>query len=130
MDRRSFEVARILKIIFVVVLIIEVFLSHQPGEKSGAESMVLSRSLHMNEKILRISAHVILFATLSFLALLSFPTANIWLRIGAVGAWAFLDEWSKGWEIFRGRHFSWQDVGWNALGCVIGVIAAIAAKAE
>ena len=114
-----------MKIVFILLLIIEIFLSHQPGEESGAESRVLAKTLHVSERFLRISAHVVLFGLLSFLALLSFPTVNLWLRIGMIGAWCILDEYTKGWEIFRGRHFSWQDVGWNALGWSIGTIAGL-----
>lgn len=113
------------KIVFVIVLLIEVFLSHQGGEESGAESRALAKSLHIPEKWLRISAHVILFGLLSFLMITAFPELPLWLRIGIVCAWAVVDEWTKGWELFQGRHFSWQDVGWNVLGTAIGIIVGI-----
>ena len=110
-----------MKIVFFIVLAIEVFLSHQPGEESGAESRALAKSLHVSERWLRVSAHVIFFAALSFLMLTAFPTLPLWVRIGIIGVWTILDEWTKGWRFFPGRHFSWQDVGWNALGWVIGI---------
>lgn len=109
------------KIVFALVLIIEVFLSHQPGEESGAESRALAKSLHIPEKWLRIGAHIILFSVLSFLMITAFPELPLWLRIGAVGAWCYCDEVSK--IPVPGRHFSWQDVGWNALGWIIGIAA-------
>lgn len=90
-----------MKILFLLLLIIEVFLSHQPGEESGAELRALARTLHMPEKWLRISAHVILFAALSYLMITAFPGVHLALRIGVIGAWCILDEWSKGWEIFN-----------------------------
>ena len=114
-----------MKIVFLLLLLIEIFLSHQPGEESGAESRALAKTLHIPEKWLRISAHVILFAALSVLMISSFPEIPMALRIGVIGIWAFLDVWTKGFKIFKGRHFSWADCGWNALGCVIGIAASL-----
>lgn len=114
-----------MKIIFFIALLIEVFLSHQGGEESGAESRALAKSLHIPEKVLRISAHVILFAVLSGLCIISFPGLPLPLRIGVIGGWAVVDEYTKSWSIFKGRHFSWQDVGWNVVGTVIGTVAGI-----
>ena len=107
------------KIVFVVVLIIEVFLSHQPGEESGAESRALAKSLHIPEKWLRIGAHIILFSILSFLMITAFPELPLWLRIGAVGAWCYCDELSK--IPVPGRHYSFQDFLWNVCGLLIGI---------
>lgn len=108
-----------MKIVFFVVLIIEIFLSHQPGEESGAESRALAKTLHVSERVLRTSAHIVLFAALSFLMISSFPELPLWLRIGAVAVWCVLDEVTK--MPVPGRHFSWIDCGWNALGWLIGI---------
>ena len=81
-----------MKIVFLLLLIIEIFLSHQPGEESGAESRALAKTLHVSEKWLRISAHVILFAALSYLMISSFPEIHLALRISVIGAWAVADE--------------------------------------
>lgn len=97
------------------------FLSHQLGEESGAESRMLAKALHVSEKWLRVSAHVLLFSVLSFLMLSAFPELPLWIRAAIIGVWACMDEWTKGWSLFPGRHFSWQDVGWNALGWAVGI---------
>lgn len=114
-----------MKIVFFVVLVIEIFLSHQPGEESGAESRALAKTLHVSEKWLRISAHIVLFAILSFLMISSFPELPLWLKICLIGGWAVVDEYTKSWSVFKGRHFSWRDVGWNAVGTIIGACAAL-----
>lgn len=71
-----------MKIVFFVVLVIEIFLSHQPGEESGAESRALAKTLHVSERVLRTSAHIVLFAILSLLMIGNFPELPLWLRIG------------------------------------------------
>ena len=110
-----------MKIVFLIVLAIEVFLSHQSGARSGAESRALAKTLHVSERILRTSAHVFLFMALSFLAIIAFPSLPLWFRIVVVGVWCVLDEWSKGWSLFPGRHFSWIDCVWNGLGWSLGI---------
>lgn len=103
-------------ILFTVVFIIEVYLSHQNGKESGAESRAMSERLHLNEHLIRTGAHIGFFAVLIFLALFISP----WISI-AVVLWAIIDEATKP-LLKNERHFSLKDVGWNVTGVVIGIV--------
>jgi len=106
----------VLKILFFLVVIGEGFLSHQNGKDSGKESRALSKTFHVNEKALRIAAHIFLFACMMFLSLTAFP-GTIWPAIG-VGVWTVIDEATK--PLSPGRHCSVVDILWNMLGGGIG----------
>ena len=105
----------ILKICFFMVLILEVFLSHQNGSRSSEESRALSSFIHINERVLRILAHVILFLILMFLAFRAFSAR--W-AVAGIAAWTLADEATK--PLVSGRHFNWSDVGWNIAGAILG----------
>ncbi len=103
------------KLSFFMALAIEIILSHQPGKASGAESQSISSFFHVEEKFLRIGAHVFLFALLMYLGLLAF--SSYWAVIG-IAIWTILDEATK--PIIKGRHFNLMDCGWNIVGAFIG----------
>ena len=104
-------------ILFTFVFIIEIYLSHQNGRNSGAESRALLKYLHLNERFIRTGAHIGFFAVLIFLSLFISP----WISI-AVVLWAIIDEATKP-LLKNERHFSIIDVGWNFAGVVIGTVA-------
>ena len=56
------------KVAAAVWLIIEVVLSHTPGEQSGSQSQTLSQLIRLPESFLRSFAHVFLFLVLALLA--------------------------------------------------------------
>lgn len=99
----------------VVVFIIEVVLSHTPGEQSGSQSQTLSLLTHLPERALRRVAHVFLFAVLGLLAGLGFG----WYGIGFVTLWSFVDEATK--PLIPGRHCSALDIGLNLIGVTAGL---------
>lgn len=100
----------------VVVFIVECVLSHQGGEKSGAESKTLSRLTGINEAALRRFAHVFLFSLLSVFSALGFgPWAFVFCFV-----WSVADEWTK--RRIRGRHCSAMDIGLNLIGVVLGTL--------
>lgn len=105
----------ILRILSITWFILEAWLSHTPGEKSGKESRSLSAVLHVDECFLRKAAHVVMFTVLAMLVSLSFPTWCLWLVVG----WCIVDEATK--PLVPGRHFSWLDVGLNLLGTTVGI---------
>ncbi|MDE6519937.1 MAG: VanZ family protein [Ruminococcus sp.] len=104
-------------ILFTVVFIIEVYLSHQNRRKSGMESRTLSEHLHLNEYLIRTGAHIGFFAVLTFLSLFISP----WISIVVI-LWAIIDEATKS-LLKNERHFSLKDVGWNMVGIMIGMVA-------
>ena len=106
-----------MKIIAILWFILEAWLSHTPGERSGKESRSLSAVLHVDERLLRKTAHVVMFTVLAILVSLSFPKWCLWLVVG----WALVDEATK--PLVPGRHFSWPDVGLNLLGTAVGIAA-------
>lgn len=103
-------------ILFKVLFIIEVYLSHQNGKAFGAESRTLSEHLHLNEHIIRTGAHIGFFTVLIFLSLF----ISLWISI-AVILWAIIDEATKP-LLKNERHFSLIDVEWNMVGIMIGVV--------
>ena len=116
MDKERMWMA-ILRILSITWFILEAWLSHTPGERSGKESKSLSAVLHVNESFLRKAAHVVMFMILAALVAVSFPPWCLWL----VAGWALVDEVTK--PLVPGRHFSWPDVGLNLLGTAVGFAA-------
>ncbi len=104
----------VLMVVLAVVVIAEVFLSHQNGKDSGAASKSLSNRLHLSEAVIRTGAHIGFFAVMTILSLLSYPVFVV-----VVGLWAVVDEMTKP-LLKNERHCSVVDIGWNVLGCVIG----------
>ena len=88
-------------IMFIVVIIAEVYLSHQNGKDFGAASKNLSSRFHLSEKMLRTGAHIGFFAVM------------------IVAVWAVLDEVTKP-LLKNGRHCSTIDIGWNLIGAAAG----------
>ena len=102
------------KMTSVLWFIVECWLSHQPGEQSGANSRWLAVQSKTDEKIIRKAAHVLCFAVLSVLSCLGFgPLALIFCA-----AWSVLDELTK--RKIRGRHCSGKDMALNLLGTAVG----------
>ena len=105
------------KISSVLWYLFECWLSHQPGEQSGAESRWLAVRSRTNEKWIRKAAHVLLFAVLGLLAGLGFgPMALVFCA-----AWSVLDELTK--KNIRGRHCSGRDMLLNLSGTALGAAA-------
>ena len=99
----------------ILVFLVEVFLSHQNGRESGAESKWLAERIHIKEGILRKSAHVLCFMILSILMSLAYGTAGYI----AVAAWAAVDELTK--PVLRNqRHCSGKEILLNLAGVVVG----------
>ncbi len=107
-----------LKILFVVILGAEVFLSHQDGYKSGDESRRLASVLKLPDRVIRVGAHILFFAMLMVTGLFALPGYELVVLI-AVLLWTILDEATKP-LMHNFRHFSIQDVGWNLLGAMLG----------
>lgn len=76
-----------LKVAAIAVFLIEVFLSHQGGKESGAESRWLSERIGLKESFLRSAAHVLIFAVLTCVTVLGFG----WVGVALVAVWAAVD---------------------------------------
>lgn len=102
------------------------YLSHQNGDHTKKTSYELAEKLSfLNADVgflnsqLRRAAHVVVFAELTIFL-------GITLRLGGYTlqpliftvAWSCIDEATK--PLIQGRHFSWNDVGLNLIGVVIG----------
>lgn len=117
------------------------WLSHQNGERTSATSRELACRLEAllaflphgpqeEERLnsaLRKTAHCVVFAVLTLLTAMTLWTAPfavpgpaylLWL--GILLGWAWGDERTK--RMIPGRHFSWYDVGLNALGVALGAL--------
>lgn len=105
-----------MKFLAVVVFIIEVLLSHTPGEASGNQSHWLSEMTGVKEGVLRRSAHVVLFFLLSLFSGLGFG----WIGVGITAVWCVLDEVTK--IPIPGRHASAVDSLLNLGGCMLGMV--------
>lgn len=107
------------------------WLSHQPGPRTSRTSRELAEELHSllpsvkTEALnacLRKTAHPVLFAGLAVLTGLALQSAGS--RAGLLPAgiaqllWCWGDEATK--RMVPGRHFSWLDVGLNAVGTLLG----------
>ncbi|MBR2259037.1 MAG: VanZ family protein [Blautia sp.] len=109
--------------LFWLVFILEVVLSHTPGNTSINQSAWLSSVTRVNEGLLRKVTHVVLFAILSFTVHLSWPETSLWARVGVVVAWSILDEVTK--IPIPGRHCNLVDVVLNLVGTGIGCMIQI-----
>ena len=73
-------------------------------------------------RLLRKTAHPVLFAGLAVLVGLALQSANCGAGLLPAGIaqllWCWGDEATK--RMVPGRHFSWLDVGLNALGTLLG----------
>ena len=103
-----------MKVLSILVFAIELFLSHQTGDRSGEESKALARVMRIDEGWLRQAAHVILFFLLSLFAGLGFGP---WALLGCV-IWSVVDEISK--RSVPGRHSSLRDMFLNLAGVAAG----------
>lgn len=103
-----------MKLAAVGWLLIECWLSHASGDRSGEESRWLAKTTGVDEGVLRRAAHVFLFLVLGLLAAEGWG----WIGVAIAVVWGLVDEATKVW--IPGRHFSWIDVGLNLIGCVIG----------
>ena len=98
----------------VLWYLLECWLSHVPGHRSGAQSRWLAEHSGTDERLLRRAAHVLCFAGLSLLSGLGFG----WWGAAFSTAWSALDELTK--RGIRGRHCSRRDIRLNLIGTVIG----------
>lgn len=112
----------------IISFVTLVYLSHQNGKATHKTSLTLAKILgflysdkEKLHKILRRSAHIILFGVFSLLFTLtlhSFSLSLYFLAFPFLYSWA--DEATK---VFSpGRHFSWFDVGLNIIGTILGVL--------
>ena len=110
----------VLIFMFLAVTIAEIFLSHQNGKDSGAASKNLSSRMHISEKMLRTSAHMIFFAAMMVLLCLVCQMYQLRMITSLfVAVWAVMDEVTKP-LMKNGRHCSIKDIGWNLLGVAVG----------
>lgn len=75
----------------------------------------------MNERMLRTSAHVVVYFIFGALAWMAFQQL---LVVPGVVIIAVLDEWSK--RFIKGRHCSLKEMGLNVVGAVLGVALCVA----
>lgn len=107
------------------------FLSHQDGPHTGEVSRTLAQELHpllpavdtaALNRLLRRAAHPLLFGVLTVLLGITLHAGGAQpsraLAFGVLLFWCWADEATK--RGVPGRHFSWQDVGLNALGTLCG----------
>ena len=101
----------VLTIMFIAVVIAEVYLSHQNGKDSGAASKSLSTRLHLSEAVIRTGVHIISFAVMMFLMLLVCKVYQVRMMTAVVIAlWAIMDEVTKP-MLKNERHCSVKDIG-------------------
>lgn len=108
------------------------WLSHQNGSETaetsrhlaeGLKAIFHSRDLNRLNGKLRRAAHIIVFAVLTVLTLLTMMAGKIegrWIAVCLIAMWSLIDETTK--PLIQGRHFSWQDVGLNLIGVGIGCV--------
>lgn len=112
-------------ILTIIILILAVWLSHQPGDISGRESAHLAQLLGVTDTFLRSACHYMFFFLITFccgVSLVLWEKPLWWLLLIFPLCW--LDEASK--PMIIGRHFSWVDVGKNAAGAGAGMLLTIA----
>ena len=114
------------------------WLSHQNGRETaetsrhlaeGLSAIFHSRDLHQLNGKLRRAAHIVVFAVLTVLVLLTMMAGKIegrWIAACLICLWAWLDEATK--PLVQGRHFSWNDVGLNLIGVGIGSLLGMAVE--
>ena len=114
----------IVPVITLVILIVAVWLSHQPGDISGMESSRIAAFLGVSDTFLRSACHYVLFFLITVccgVSLVLWEKPLWWLLFILPLCW--LDEASK--PLIMGRHFSWIDSGKNAIGAIAGMVATI-----
>ena len=111
-------------ILTIVILIVAVWLSHQPGDISGMESSRIAALLGVSDEFLRSACHYLLFFLITVgcgVSLVLWEKPLGWMLLIFVFCWA--DEASK--PMIAGRHFSWIDTGKNATGAALGMIVTL-----
>lgn len=114
----------IFPVITLVILIVAVWLSHQPGDISGMESSRIAAFLGVSDAFLRSACHYVLFFLITIccgVSLVLWEKPLWWLLFILPLCW--LDEASK--PLIMGRHFSWIDSGKNAIGAIAGMVVTI-----
>lgn len=114
----------IFPVITLVILIVAVWLSHQPGDISGMESSRIAAFLGVSDTFLRSACHYMLFFLITIccgVSLVLWEKPLWWLLFILPLCW--LDEASK--PFIMGRHFSWIDSGKNAIGAIAGMVVTI-----
>ncbi len=114
----------IFPVITLVILIVAVWLSHQPGDISGMESSRIAAFLGVSDTFLRSACHYVLFFLITIccgVSLVLWEKPLWWLLFILPLCW--LDEASK--PLIMGRHFSWIDSGKNAIGAIAGMVVTI-----
>lgn len=105
----------------IIILLVAVWLSHQPGDISGMESSHIAAMLGISDEFLRSACHYLLFFLITVGcggSLMLWEKPLWWLLL--ILPLCLLDEASK--PLIAGRHFSWIDSGKNAIGAVAGMI--------
>ena len=105
-----------IRILTVIWFVVELWLSHSPGDRSSKESRFLSNLLHIDEELLRNLAHVFCFSILSALAILSFGYIGLKMTV----VWCTIDELTK--KMVPGRHCSVRDIFLNLCGTLLGAV--------
>ena len=114
----------IFPVITLVILIVAVWLSHQPGDISGMESSRIAAFLGVSDTFLRSACHYVLFFLITIccgVSLVLWEKPLWWLLF--ILSLCCLDEASK--PLIMGRHFSWIDSGKNAIGAIAGMVVTI-----
>ena len=114
----------IFPVITLVILIVAVWLSHQPGDISGMESSRIAAFLGVSDTFLRSACHYVLFFLITIccgVSLVLWEKPLWWLLFILPLCW--LDEASK--PLIMGRHFSWIDSGKNAIGAIAGIVVTL-----
>lgn len=105
----------------IIIFVLAIWLSHQPGDISGRESAHLAELLGVSDAFLRSACHYAFFLLITFcfgMSLVLWEKPVWWVLFIFVLCW--LDEASK--PMIIGRHFSWIDVGKNAIGALGGML--------
>ena len=111
-------------ILTIVILIVAVWLSHQPGDISGMESSRIAALLGVSDEFLRSACHYLLFFLITLgggVSLVLWGKPLGWLLL--ILPLCVLDEATK--PLIMGRHFSWIDSGKNAIGAIVGMIVTV-----
>lgn len=114
----------IFPVITLVILIVAVWLSHQPGDISVMESSRIAAFLGVSDTFLRSACHYVLFFLITIccgVSLVLWEKPLWWMLFILPLCW--LDEASK--PLIMGRHFSWIDSGKNAIGAIAGMVVTI-----
>ena len=98
-----------------MIFLIEIFLSHQEGRKSGAESKCLSEKTGIKEGFIRSFAHILLFMNIAGSSFIAFGIVGFIFVI----IWSALDEITKP-LLHNFRHCSGKDILLNYIGTGIG----------